>query len=541
MSIKFEKIKSVNRLFLDFINNFGNVKKYYNLNFKDKESYAEVFNKITNQTHFKKDELTAIIKNQYSSFPFSEKTSNNIKKLKEKNTIAVITGQQLGIMSGPLYTIYKILTAIKLSEQLSEEFTDFNFVPIFWMAGDDHDFEEISYVNIIDKNNKVKKFSYEDGKPVETNRGSVGNLKFKESIKNFKNELEENLRETEFNDELFELMNLALNDNLTIAESFIKIIFHIFDETGLVIFNPQDTEVKKLMLPIFKKELLQFRTHNNDLLEVSADLDENYHAQVKLKPINLFLSNKTGRHLIEPEEQGFRLKGKRKTISKEEILQHLETNPEDFSANVLLRPICEEYLFPTGFYISGPGEISYYAQVMPLYKHFDLQQPFIYPRASATILESNIAKAIDKYNLDNVDVLQNFDDLKSLLIKTISEDDLENKFNNINNQFTELLDSLNTTLSKVNKDLEGITDSAKEKILHQVNVLKNKTDKMYEQKYEISLRQIEKAHTVLYPNNNLQERELTFINFVNKYGFDFFDWLYQELEINNFEHQILEI
>ncbi len=137
-----------------------------------------------------------------------------------------------------------------------------------------------------------------------------------------------------------------------------------------------------------------------------------YHAQVKIKPINLFLSDETGRHLIEPVENEYRLKGKRKRITEEEILNIVEKEPERFSANVLLRPICEDYLFPTGFYIGGPGEISYYAQAIPLYKHYGLQHPIVFPRASATIVEGNIGKILIKYNLSTKDFLQDSEFVK---------------------------------------------------------------------------------------------------------------------------------
>ncbi|MCB0748409.1 MAG: bacillithiol biosynthesis cysteine-adding enzyme BshC, partial [Ignavibacteriae bacterium] len=387
MLIDFAKIPGSAQLFLDYVNDFEKVKNYYNINFRDEDSYKDVFEKIQNPNG---SAIAEIIKNQYKDFNYSDKTKSNIELLKKENTIAVFTGQQLGLMGGPLYTIYKIFTTIKLTEHLINNFKEFNFVPVFWMAGDDHDFEEIANVNIVNNENEIEKIIYSDGKEPDENRGSVGNLKFEESINDFYLKIESTIRQTDFSKDFLKLTNHVLNPKLTLAESFFKLIFQIFDDTGLIIFNPQDKDVKKLLIPIFKKELLDFKTHTKDVLLTSADLDENYHTQVKVKPINIFLSDETGRHLIEPVEDEYRLKGKRKRITKEDMLKMLEEKPECFSANVLLRPICEDYLFPTGFYIAGPGEVSYYAQAIPLYKHFDLQQPYIYPRASATILESNI-------------------------------------------------------------------------------------------------------------------------------------------------------
>jgi len=290
-----------------------------------------------------------------------------------------------------------------------------------------------------------------------------------------------------------------LSSDLKIKDSFFDLLYQIFDDTGLIIFDPQDYEVKKLLIPIFKKELTNYKSHTKDLLIISGDLDENYHAQVKIKPINLFFSDETGRHLIEPIDDEYRLKGKRKRMSKEEILNTVENHPEKFSANVLLRPICEDYLFPTGFYIGGPGEISYYAQAIPLYSHYNLQHPIIYPRASATILERNIAKILVKYNISTNDFIKGSESLKETVISSL-------------------------------------TDNSKSKMLNQLKVLKEKSLKAQENKFDSSLRQISKAQNLLYPNNNLQERELCIINFVNKYGFDFLDWLYNELDILEFKH-----
>ncbi|MCB9207141.1 MAG: bacillithiol biosynthesis cysteine-adding enzyme BshC [Ignavibacteriales bacterium] len=541
MLIDFSEIPKSNNLFLDFINEFELVKNYYKINFRDESLYKSHFEKIVGRNNPNKEKLFEIINSQYSNFHPSEKTSSNINTLKKPNTIAVFTGQQLGIYGGPLYTIYKIFTVIKLCDYLNEMFSEFNFIPLFWMAGDDHDFEEISYINLINKENELQKIIYNDGIDPFENRGNVGNLKFTKEIMEFSNSIKDALRETEFSNDLFNLTEKILNENISIKDSFFQLLFKIFDETGLVIFNPQDAEVKKLLIPIFKKELLDYKEHTKDLLITSAELDENYHAQVKIKPINLFLQDETGRHLIEPVDDEYRLKGKRKRITQEEILNHLEEKPEDFSANVLLRPICEDYLFPTGFYIAGPGEISYYAQAIPLYKHFNLQHPIIYPRASATILESNIAKILVKYNLSTHDFFIGSEKLKSNLINSFSQNNLVEEFDKVELSLKDIFKSLTDYLGSVDNNLVNVANSSNDKMLHQLNILKDKAAKAFENKYDASFRQISKAQNSIYPNDNLQERELSIVSFLNKYGFDFFDWLYNELDIHDFKHQILEL
>jgi len=394
---------------------------------------------------------------------------------------------------------------------------------------------------MVSKENLVKNINYQYDQDLKAPRHSVGNLQLDSSIENFYSEIKQSIRETEFSKELYQLLDKVLTKDKTIVESFHSLFLRIFDETGLIIFNPQDKEVKKLLKPIFQKELNDYHKHSKSVLSVSADLDENYHTQVKVKPINLFMSDKTGRHLIEPTEKGFKLKGKRTNFSNDEIITFIDEHPENFSANVLLRPICQDYLFPTGFYIAGPGEISYFAQTIPLYKHFNIQQPYIYPRSSATIVEGNISKILMKNNLSIKDFFLNNNELNSKVINNISERNVDSIFDETNNSIIGNLNSLSQQLASIDKSLENISENSIKKILHQLKILKSKSKKIEGSKYEIALRQLEKAKNSIYPNENLQERELSIINFINKYGMDFFDWLYNELEIGEFEHQILEL
>lgn len=538
MNIDFSQIPGMSQLFVDYVNNFEKVKNYYETNFRDENTYEEIFSKISNENGPK---LYDIIKNQYKNQKFSEKTKSNIELIKNENTIAVITGQQLGLMGGPLYTIYKIFTAVKLSEYLNEKFKKYNFIPVFWMAGDDHDFEEISNVKLLNNDNEIQTILYNEEIQKEENLGSVGSLKFTEALIEFKQKIFSFLRDTEFISELNNFADEVLDSNLTIAESFFKFAFKIFDETGLIIFNPQDKEVKKLLVPIFKKELNNFKLHTKDILLTSVDLDENYHSQVKVKPINLFLSDETGRHLIEPADDEFRLKGKRKKITLAEIFNLLDEKPESFSPNVLLRPICEDFLFPTGFYVAGPGEVNYYAQVVPLYKHFNIQHPFVFPRASATIIESNIAKILMKYNLSTQQFFGDFDKMKENTLNSISDNNVEQIFANCSANITNELNQLSNLLESIDKTLIDPTKNTNDKILNQLEILKTKALKLQDTKYDATIRQLKKARNSIYPNDNLQERELGILNFINKYGFDFFDWLYNELDIHEYKHQILEL
>ncbi len=317
------------------------------------------------------------------------------------------------------------------------------------------------------------------------------------------------------------------------------LIFWLFDEYGLIIFDPQDPEFKTLLKPIFKKEINDFRQHSEKLVNVSAELEELYHAQVKVHPVNMFYSNEEGRFLIEPVENEFRLKRKRKKFTHEEIIDNIEESPENFSPNVLLRPICQDFVLPTAFYIAGPSEIAYFAQVTPLYKIFNIESPIIYPRASLTIIEKNINSVLNKYELEIQDIFTEPEKLKTRIMESISKVTLDEIFKESSNKIEIALDQLKEKLFEFDKTISDASTKYKQKIFNDLENLKGKSLEAQKKKHEITLRQIDKVINSLYPNSNLQERELNFIYFVHKYGPDILKHIFNELEISRFKHQAI--
>ncbi len=542
MYINFSDIPTHQNLFLDYIYEFDNVERFYGKNFRDVEKYFPFFQKISERERSNRSVIANIIKAQYSNQRLSKQTQQNIDLLYSEKTIAVVTGQQLGIFGGPLYTLFKSITAIKLCSYLKEIYDGFNFVPIFWLEGDDHDYDEVRMFSVLNNENQILNLQYEDGQLEELNRGSIAELKFNSNLEKIFNELASGLRDTEFKIPLLDFIKSIYLPGRTFLESFRELIIHLFDEYGLIVFNPTDQAVKRLLVPIFSKEISEFGDHTGNLVERSAGLEEVYHAQVKVKPINLFLVEEHERLLIEPTDTGeYRLKGKRKKFSREELLAQLELNPEKFSPNVLLRPICQDYLFPTAFYVGGPSEISYFAQVSPLYKIYGMEIPFIYPRSSATIVEKGVQSILGKNNLEYVDIFTDENALIQKILAASSDINLEMLFQNALNEIEASLDPLAQKLPAIDKTLSDLITKSKQRIEETLNHLKSKAHDSEKRKYESTIRQISKVRNVLFPNNNLQERELNWIYFANKYGMDIVKWLFNELAINKFEHQILEL
>jgi len=541
MKINYSDVPGNQNLFLDYISEFENVSMFYPKDFRNNDDIEKTFDELKNYDRPHRKELAEIIKKQYSNSKISKQTESNISSLRSEKTFAIVTGQQVSLFGGPLYTIYKTITAIKLSRRLKEKYGDYNFVPIFWMEVDDHDFDEVASINIFDKENKHRTLTYNDGLDEETNRGSVGNINFNSGIESTLEDLEDSLRDNEFKDEILILLKECYKEGKSFKEAFKDLFINLFDEFGLVIFDPQDSAVKNILLPIFEKEINNFNTHTTTNVLKSAELEEVYHAQVKVKPVNLFYLDETGRHLIEPVEDGFRFKGKRKRLNKEELLNLLYFDPTAFSPNVLLRPICQDFLLPTAAYVGGSSEISYFAQVIPNYKFFEVVSPIIFPRASGTIIESHLSSILEKYNLSLTDFYIDENILIEKVVNMVSEFNFDELFHKSETEIKTTLIKLKENLLSIDNSLEQPIEKSILRMEQTLTTLKVKSKSAEERKHKTLIHQLQKVRNAVYPNGNLQEREISFFYFANKYGLDIIKWIMNELNSNKIEHQVIEL
>ena len=540
MFLKYDEIPGSHTLFLDYVYNYDRVKDFYDINFRDLEQFEHRIKKLADVPRLN-EEMSQIVKKQYQGLKPSAETTENIALLGSQNTLAVVTGQQLGIFGGPLYTIYKIITAIKLSAMLNKDYKQFNFVPIFWLEGDDHDFDEIRSINLIDENNELKKISYGNESPEEENYGSVGRIKINETINEFFLRTEEFLKTTEFTPVIMDKLKGFYAPGKTFGAAFRELLFWLFDKYGLLIFDPTDRKVKQLLIPVFKKEISDFRRHSETVVKVSARLEESYHAQVKVQAVNLFHSYDEGRYLIEPVENEFRLKRKRKKFTFDELNDLIEKEPDSFSPGVLLRPVCQDYLLPTAVYVAGPSETAYFSQALPLYEFHNITPPIIYPRASATLLEKNIAGIVDKFQLSIPGIFKDTEAVKRTILNGLSEQNVQELFSEAEMNISAAFGRLKGGLDALDKTIGDSSIKYYEKTISYLNELKSKTGQANEKKHETTVRQLEKAFLNIYPHQNLQERELNLIYYLNKYGLSILDKLIDELDIEKFEHQVVRL
>lgn len=529
------------RLFLDYVNDYQRVQQFYGGNFRNEEDWSSVIKRVQERP-LKRSTLVQILANQNRNFHCGVKTLANIDSLVNDTTFAVVTGQQVGLFTGPLYTIYKTLTTMKLAEQLTRRFPDFSFVPIFWLEGEDHDYEEVSKINVLNRSNDLTTLQYMiSGKSAEKNVGAVGALQFDDGLVSFFSQVEQALTETEFKPKVLDLFRTAYQKGMTFNRAFVHLMNVLLEDSGLIFLDPSDVELKKLLAPIFERELTETPRTSQLVIDQSAELEKQYHAQVKPRPINLFFFHEAGRYPLEPHPDGFALKGTRQHFSKEQMHSFLQTSPERFSPNVVLRPICQDSFLPTVSYVAGPSEVAYFAQFKPLYKAFSIPEPIIYPRASITIIEEKVEKVFQRFSLQFVDFVRDVEIVKQRIAAQISDVDLETLFSNLGNSIAASLDTLRDPLQGLDQTLMGALENTRGKMRSNVDGLRQKAVAAQKRQHEVFLRQIDKAAVHVFPESDFQERKINILYLLNKYGLEFVRWLYSEIQIDKFKHQVIKL
>jgi bacillithiol biosynthesis cysteine-adding enzyme BshC len=529
------------QLYRDYINDFHKVEHYFETDFHSLDTLGKYAHRLTQRIRHRSI-LVEVLLEQNQQFGIGEAAINNIYSLADDNTFAIVTGQQVGMLTGPMYTIYKTITTIKLAKHLATIYPDYKFVPIFWLEGEDHDFEEVNKINVLNSDNTPTCVEYlPNGKPVTKNLGAVGEIGLDDYINMYFDTLEKTLGNSEYRQPLIELLKSAYFAGTNINQSFALLMNKLFEGEGLVFISSNDKRLKQLLSPLFLKELSEFPRVSQLIIEQSAELEDNYHAQIKTKALNLFHLSKGGRYFIEPREDGFSLKGSKQHFTKDELLEIATNNPELLSPNVALRPICQDTILPTLVYVAGPAEIAYFAQLKKVYRHFDLTMPMIYPRASITLVEEKLERMMDKYQLELIEFFEGSDKINRRVIDNISEIKIDDMFAEINVRIADLTNEMRFGLNYIDSTLLGALENTRLKIEQQFSTLKEKVIEAQKRKHETGLRQIAKVVNSILPNKNYQERELNIIHFMNKHGLDFAHSLQSVIEIDQFKHQIIRL
>ncbi len=529
-------------LFVDYVSEYGNVQQFYGGNFRDEAHWKSLLKKVVERP-VDRSSLVQILGEQNRNFHCGVRTLANIDALLNDNTVAVVTGQQVGLFTGPLYTIFKTLTALKLVESLAERYPEYNFVPVFWLEGEDHDYEEVNSIKILSATNDVQEVRHELKKAAadDENLGAVGKIEFDETIESVFTNLDQSLVQTEFKPKVLELFRTAYQKGMTFNRAFAHLMNVLLENSGLIFLDPNDRQVKKLLAPLFQRELAETPRFCQLVVDQSAELEKQYHAQVKPKSLNLFFFHHGGRYLLEPRPDGYSLKGTRQHLAREFVLDAAKNAPELFSSNVVLRPICQDWLLPTLAYVAGPAEVAYFGQLKTLYDATNIPMPIIYPRASATIIEEKSEKVLERFSVSVLDLFKDVEYVKEKVASEVSEVNLEEVFGGTSFSVNEALEGITPILQRIDPTLIGALENVTKKTAANLEGLKERAVAAQKRQHEVSLRQIDKVTNLVYPQSNFQERELNVLYFLNKYGLEFLRWLYGELKIDAFRHQLIKL
>jgi len=538
MEIDFNKIPGFSQLFIDYVNDFNSVKDFYNFRYDNIDSYKSAINRRESLYEVDRNEISFILMSQNKFFNSSEKSFANIEKLKNKNTFAVVTGQQIGLFTGNYYTVIKALNTVQLADFLSEKFPEYNFVPIFWLECEDHDFLEINNINILNVNNLPVNLKYfENGQEKEKYTQPTGTIVTDKKITEFVESLFENLIGTEFSAGIKNFALRAYKSGLDLKTSFGRFINYILKDKGLILLDPSDRDIKKLLVPIFRKELQTYPKSCEIMIDTSVMLEQRYEPQIKPKPLNLFYIYKNNRYLLEPlPERIVMLKNTRQKFTQEELIEQLGLQPEKFSPNVTLRPICQDYLLPTIAYVGGPSEISYFAQLKGIYSFYGNEMPVIFPRTSVTIIENRIKNFLLKFEIDIEELYDEYT-VTNKLMNQINEINIEDLFSGFTGTFNGLIYETGESIRNIDKNIETLFRNKALKFIESLDSVKKKLIESRNKQNENKILKLKTIISGVYPEKILQERYINIVYFLNKYGNDIIEILFKNINIFSKNHQ----
>ncbi len=495
LQIDFEETKRFSSIFLDYLQNKKELRSYY-----DQPPDIESFEKAITKRNFdnsRRPLLVNTLKSQYENFTISSTVSNNIDSLQEHNTFTVTTGHQLNIFTGPLFFVYKIAAAINMAKMLNERYLEYHFVPVYWMASEDHDFEEINNFRLFGK-----KYVWNTEQ-----KGPVGKFKTK-SLQTLIDEMKDIPKI--FSDGYLTRKNLS--------EATRHIANELFGDYGLVILDADERELKSEFKSIIRDDLFSHSAHEHTQKITEQLIELGYKSQIFPRPINFFYMEDGLRERIEEVDGKYRILNTSMIFSRDELEKLIDEHPEKFSPNVVLRPVYQEVILPNLAYIGGPAEVSYWLQLKGVFDHFEISFPMLLPRLFAMIIPKAVNKKMIKLGLDGKSVFEDFAALKERLLykNALPAHDLSDQREAIKNIFQIIKEKSGV----LDKSLEGFVMSEFKKAEKGVENIQKRLKKAEEQKEEVSIKQLEDILEKLFPNGNPQERVDNFLNFyINNPGF----------------------
>ncbi len=526
-SVRYSRMPGIPRLVAAYSEDFPAVARYFAGDWRSGGAFRDVAARIHVQH---RSAVAAVLEQQNAEWGGADASM-----LRDAETLAVVTGQQLGLFGGPLYTAYKAFTAIKLARRLSRELGR-RVVPVFWLEGADHDLDEIAGLDLPRTGGAARLRYLGHVLPQNGNLGSVGRLALTSDIERLRKEIRAALIPTEFTDEILERYYGHYREGVSFMDAFARTLAAMFGDMGLILANPEVPELKQLVAPLFERELADHATSAQLVIETSKVLEVDYHAQIRTRPTNLFVGGRLGREAISPNGRDYILRPSGQHVSEGELGRRLAASPELFSPNVALRPLVQDTLLPTVAYVAGPGEISYFAQLKPLYAWAGRQMPVIYPRASVTVVESSVRRVLDKYDLDVASAGEDLERLFQRLV--LASTDVERVFAPAGQGIKEAMQALRPGVESVDPTLGRSVEAAHAGMQKELSRLRSRAIRAEKRKHEELRAQLARVQHNLYPGGKLQERTLPALYFLNKYGPAFLDFLQEQVTLDTERHHV---
>ncbi len=514
--ISFNDIESIPQLVKDFLNQ--KIEGFENNTFS--------LDHIKQQIHLKKDSfssgkreiLSEVLEGQLSSLSLSSKQKENLENLKLPNTFTITTGHQLNLFSGPVFFVYKILQTIKTCTYLKENFPDFNFVPIYWMASEDHDFAEINHF-------KTENNYYETN---EKSGGPVGRIGISDTY--FISEFEKEFKDSIFGTELILMMKEAYKTGSTLTEAIRILVNRLFSEFGLLILDGDSEDLKNQMKEIFQDELLHFSLQKTSVNKVNFLTEKYGKVQVNPREINLFYLSET-RDRIEFNGHKYTVVDKTIQFTEEEIVAELENHPEKFSPNALMRPVYQENVLPNLAYIGGNAEIMYWLELKDYFSKINIPFPILIPRNSMLFLKEKTLGKIEKLDLKVEDFFQNFTVLTNH--KILKDNPILQLLDEKEALLVDNFSALRASAETTEKSFGNMVKAEEVRQLKSFKRMKKRLLHAEKIKQNELLERLENLFLDVHPAKTWQERVYNFSVFFSDYGYSWLENCLEEMVVQD--------
>ncbi|MCJ8011375.1 bacillithiol biosynthesis cysteine-adding enzyme BshC [Paenibacillus sp. KQZ6P-2] len=543
MNVVSDSLKSGSALADNYINHFSQVQELYGNDFRQKESWSSraAWLDESEETRVNRKSLVDCLRQYNNKHNDHKVVHNSLDLLEQTGTLAVVGGQQSGLFTGSLLVVYKALTIVLAAKEAQEKLQR-PVVPVFWIAGEDHDWDEVNHTYVMTPDLQVAKIKMDS---VPGPRDSVSHInltpgQWNKSLEHLASLLPDSMNKPE----IMEMLHQAAEESGNLSDAFAKLLGRLFGEMGLILLDSADPLLRKLEIPVFERIINQNDELGQTYQRAAARITgQGYplQADVTSDGANLFYIYEGNRLLLQKQDGSFTDRKGIVSFTKEELLTQLKDHPERFSNNVLTRPLMQESLLPVLCTVLGQGEISYWAITKDAFPVLGLKMPILLPRMSFTLVSGTLRKYMAHFGLSFQDVQHRFEDARQSWLNAEAGLHIDPKFEETRSALEKLYEPLIRELGTIQPGLISLGEKNKDKILEQISYLERKTKQALEKQHEAALRQWDQIYVSLFPMGKPQERVYNTFYYINRYSFGWIRDILGSCSSYTAEHQIIEM